>query len=301
MPYCLKCGKEVSEDASSCGACGYVLKVKEGNSDQESDPQQAERANKEWHRIIQQLATEKPMPALSWWSGLRWWAIISGALIAIVLQQLVSVISSSLLDNSVLANALLSVFVSFPSAVFGCAFAGYTAKVSSVKHGAFAGLWILVVNSIILFASIDFSGWSGGAFGILIITVVPIAIAFGMGFGALGGALGGWFLKQRTYSKVAVPDLIAALEHWNPNVRDMAARILERRGFSARDAAPALMDLLKNDEEYMVVCCSAARALGEIGDKTALPVLIEIMEDDGIEDDLRREAARAIRMIKGEG
>ena len=42
---------------------------------------------------------------------------------------------------------------------------------------------------------------------------------------------------------------------------------------------------------------SAARSLGQIGSRAAVPTLIETMSDERAEDDVRREAARSLGLI----
>ena len=78
----------------------------------------------------------------------------------------------------------------------------------------------------------------------------------------------------------------------------MAAEVIAKRGLDAKDAVPALIEVLNNDDEYMLVCCGAAKALGEIRDEAAAPTLAAISEDDGIEDNLREEANKALNKIE---
>lgn len=101
------------------------------------------------------------------------------------------------------------------------------------------------------------------------------------------------------YSQATVPELIEALSYWDPVVRKKAARALGRLGPGAKDAVQALIKMLKDDDEYFDVSYSVAWALGEIGDESAIPVLRDTMNDEGVEDDIRDKAAKALKNIEG--
>lgn len=93
----------------------------------------------------------------------------------------------------------------------------------------------------------------------------------------------------------ALPALIAALDHPDPNVRLRAIRPIVAMGNVASDAAPALARRLK-DEAPRVRQWSAA-ALGQIGPPAAggVPGLIEALKD--AEPSVRQAAAAALGAI----
>jgi hypothetical protein len=65
----------------------------------------------------------------------------------------------------------------------------------------------------------------------------------------------------------AVPDLIAALQSTDPEVRLQAAQVLARMGSDARDAVPYLIRLLDDPDER--IRKTAARTLGRVGPDAA--------------------------------
>lgn len=67
--------------------------------------------------------------------------------------------------------------------------------------------------------------------------------------------------------------------------RSVVADALGKIGPAAKDAVPALIDCLKDEDPTWRVPVSAASALGEIGAnaKSAIPILIETMERDDLE------------------
>jgi HEAT repeat protein len=75
----------------------------------------------------------------------------------------------------------------------------------------------------------------------------------------------------------AIPHLLAALKHDDPNQRAVAADALGQIEPPARDAVPALIGLMKdksNDVRY-----KACEALARIGDSRALNVMLEAVKD----------------------
>ena len=78
--------------------------------------------------------------------------------------------------------------------------------------------------------------------------------------------------------EAAVPALIDALHHPDPEVREQAGRALSLIGPKATAAVPELIKLLDDDAEP--VRRQAARALGQIGPaaKDAIPALIKQLE-----------------------
>jgi HEAT repeat protein len=78
--------------------------------------------------------------------------------------------------------------------------------------------------------------------------------------------------------EAAVPALIEALSHPDPEVREQAARALALIGPKSTAAVPELVRLL--DDESEPVRRQAARALGQIGPaaKSAIPALIKQLE-----------------------
>ncbi len=106
----------------------------------------------------------------------------------------------------------------------------------------------------------------------------------------------------RDIGKPTVPDLLRALQHEDPAVRDGAAFTLGQ----IRDtrAVEPLIELLKDTEHgftilwndgsrnFMPVASAAARALGEIGDRRAVKPLIELLDSDA--GNLAAEAESAL-------
>ena len=78
--------------------------------------------------------------------------------------------------------------------------------------------------------------------------------------------------------EAAVPSLIEALNHSDPEVREQAARALALIGPKSVAAVPELVKLL--DDESEPVRRQAARALGQVGPaaKAAIPALIKQLE-----------------------
>lgn len=79
-------------------------------------------------------------------------------------------------------------------------------------------------------------------------------------------------------------------------VRSRAAWELGQMG--DRSAIPALIEALQNDENEDVRW-SAAWALGKLGDKAAIPALEEASENDESED-VRNRAWESLRLLKGD-
>ena len=93
----------------------------------------------------------------------------------------------------------------------------------------------------------------------------------------------------------AVAPLASALSDKNYFVRAQAARALGVNGRAAVQAVPALMALLTKDEDSEVKR-QAAGALGQIGDRSALPALERATRDK--DPYLAQAASDAIRLIE---
>jgi ATP-dependent DNA helicase RecQ len=98
----------------------------------------------------------------------------------------------------------------------------------------------------------------------------------------------------KTGNQENVPELIAALEDPNGNVRRLAASALGKLG-DERAVLP-LLDLLKTEEKPQVRQY-AVKALGKIGDTHASPPLRNIVEDENERDYTRVAAKTALRQI----
>lgn len=87
----------------------------------------------------------------------------------------------------------------------------------------------------------------------------------------------------------AVPALIAALEHQDKTIREMAARTLGELGPIAKDSFPAMSRLLKDSDKW--VRYDAIFAIGQIGKepKIVVPLLEEVYLKG--EDNVDQEAA----------
>lgn len=113
-----------------------------------------------------------------------------------------------------------------------------------------------------------------------------------------------------TRSRAAVNTLVAALNDKKDSVRGAVIVALGQIGdesavvplteiFGRRVAASGLLNKIRRrktkDNEF--VRLSAARSLGQIGSRVAVPMLISLLADEKIEDDVRREAARSLGEI----
>jgi HEAT repeat protein len=82
-------------------------------------------------------------------------------------------------------------------------------------------------------------------------------------------------------------------------IRDELAVIPLTEALILRVPAPGLLNrvLRKKTEQNEFVRRAAARALGQIGSRAAVPMLSRTLIDDRAGDDVRREAARALGQI----
>ena len=90
-------------------------------------------------------------------------------------------------------------------------------------------------------------------------------------------------------AKDAVPALINVLNYEYGNVKQYAAEALGNIGSEVKGTIPALIKVLKNEYEDSDVRKSAARALGKIGPtaKDAVPVLVEALKNEYENKDIR--------------
>jgi ATP-dependent DNA helicase RecQ len=103
------------------------------------------------------------------------------------------------------------------------------------------------------------------------------------------------FQLGETGSPLAVPELIAALEDPNGNVRRLAASALGKIG-DARAFTP-LLTLLAQEQKPQVRQY-AVKALGKIGDPRARPMLQKIAADENERDYTRKAARAALSRLK---
>lgn len=97
--------------------------------------------------------------------------------------------------------------------------------------------------------------------------------------------------------RAAVPLLVRKLESDDVEGRHLACDLLAELRDPA--AAPALVKLLKGREKFAVSLASrAARALAGLGDPAAIPPLREALAGAGDDTDLRYEAARALGLLR---
>ena len=107
--------------------------------------------------------------------------------------------------------------------------------------------------------------------------------------------------------KPGVGPLIRELKHPEPYIRMLAASALGRIGPDAREAVPALIELLADNEAYGAdgwlpspsVCSIAAEALGKLGPDAgaAIPALEKLLGHGNY--NARDAAAKAIAKIRG--
>ena len=113
----------------------------------------------------------------------------------------------------------------------------------------------------------------------------------------------------QTRSRAAVADLIERLTDKEDSVRGAAAVALGQIADATAvtslaavlNAQPGLKSAGKNkrskSERNPFVLRAAAHSLGQIGSRAGVPVLITVLQDEKVEDDVRREAAFALGAI----
>lgn len=98
----------------------------------------------------------------------------------------------------------------------------------------------------------------------------------------------GWVRKEsgvalESMREAAVPALIQALRHPNPDARGMAAVTLGNLGPAAEDAVPALVAVIQDTNEEPNIRTNAAMAVRGFAPSEILPDLIELLKcEDGI-------------------
>jgi HEAT repeat protein len=92
--------------------------------------------------------------------------------------------------------------------------------------------------------------------------------------------------------------LIDAIEHPEPTRAALAAEILGSHLREPR-AVPALMRRLARAQDSTDVAAGAAAALGQIGDRQAIPLLAEVLDDRGRQLVVRLAAAEALAALGG--
>jgi len=96
-------------------------------------------------------------------------------------------------------------------------------------------------------------------------------------------------------AKDAVPALIQELKDMNENVKSCAAKALIKIG---KPAVPASAEALRVKNAWSVLRCATAQILGEIGDTSAVPALIEASKEENVEEgDVRCAAVTALGNI----
>jgi HEAT repeat protein len=125
-----------------------------------------------------------------------------------------------------------------------------------------------------------------------------------LGRGSRARRVVGWFRRKKRGAPVppahpvvlAVATLESALCDVAAAVRTQAARALGRIGPAAASAAPALIGLLKDDDE--TVRCQAAEALGRVGGEEGATVaaLVDLLQDASAP--VKAAAARALGALK---
>ena len=99
------------------------------------------------------------------------------------------------------------------------------------------------------------------------------------------------------YKDMWVQELIDELDSDDPKEREQAATALGKRGHQAVAAVPALISVVDDEDEYLSVICSAAWALGEIGDLSAAGSLSNTWKETEFEEECRTAAYKALERI----
>jgi tetratricopeptide (TPR) repeat protein len=94
-----------------------------------------------------------------------------------------------------------------------------------------------------------------------------------------------------------VQELIEGLDSDDPQEREQAAIALGKHGHQAVAAVPALISVVDDEDEYLSVICSAAWALGEIGDLSAAGSLSNTWKETDFEEECRTAAYKALERI----
>ena len=77
----------------------------------------------------------------------------------------------------------------------------------------------------------------------------------------------------------AIPVLIKKLKSWNWRVQAKAAEALGKIGPDAKDAIPALIEILLNDKSNYQVKISVFKSFGKLQDKSVVPALIKALKN----------------------
>jgi HEAT repeat protein len=106
-------------------------------------------------------------------------------------------------------------------------------------------------------------------------------------------------VKQEGQSKQSVPLLIRGLKAGNQDVRETCSEQLIQLASTDKEPILALMDALEDQDP--VVRRHAAIALGKIGPtaKEAAPALDQLQRNDVEKDDVRKAATAALQRING--
>lgn len=103
--------------------------------------------------------------------------------------------------------------------------------------------------------------------------------------------------EMGTEAEEAVPVLIDNLSYEGSyGVRLVAANALGAIGPAAKRAIPVLISVMRDD--FVHTRSAAAKALGQIGDKSAVPALAEALYDE--KESVRMSATEAISLLTGE-
>ncbi len=121
-------------------------------------------------------------------------------------------------------------------------------------------------------------------------------LGMGLGF-SVNSPLPTWGQVQEipqttSSSQEQVTELLTKLKDTDPAVRFSAARALGE--IKDKSAVPALMEALKDERSF--VRSYAAKALGAIKDNSAIPALIDALKDD--DPSVRQSATEALDEIR---
>ena len=86
--------------------------------------------------------------------------------------------------------------------------------------------------------------------------------------------------KYGDRAEVAIPSLVNNLQVKDSDVRRAAAYVLGKLGQGAVVAVPELQNMLVDAEEIYDVRITVADALGSIGERSSVPVLVQILLDE---------------------
>jgi len=101
----------------------------------------------------------------------------------------------------------------------------------------------------------------------------------------------------KSLERLGIPDLVPFAEHFRRSNARLKCRLVALLG---RLRKPGMVEFLTGilDQEFFTVRCWVAKALGDLGDRRAIPPLRRLQKEDPSEE-VRKEAAAALKKLGG--